>query len=231
MNLSYMRVKLYHENCWTSELTHMFPDDSTIVPYFRKIVGSTTTTYTMVRTSRTQAKNVVHSGRYYRFNPKILGSLSSRGHNQIFIMSFQFKASNSIYRGMKEIEEAIPIWVFYEGEFEVWNFLIPENGSKNYKKRILEGMQEVTEIKGYKFKDGYNVLKENINSYIELILPPRTMTILHQLVEIGYFDFPRRVSIDGAADKVGISKGFISKVSRKIFDIIRPDSLENKKSM
>ncbi|MEM0134069.1 MAG: helix-turn-helix domain-containing protein [Thermoplasmatales archaeon] len=231
MNLSYMRVKLYHENCWTSELTHMFPDGSVIVPYSRKIVGNTTTTYTMVKTSKAQAKDVVHSGRYYRFNPRIFGSLSSTGHNQVFMISFQFKASNSIYRRMKEIEEAIPIQVTYEGEFEVWNFLIPENDSKNYKKKILESMHEVTDIEGYKFEDGYDILKQNINSYIGLIIPPTTMAILQQLVEIGYFDFPRRVSIAGAADKLDISKGFISKVSRKIFDIIRPDSLENEKNM
>lgn len=231
MQLSNLRVKLYHENCWTSELTNMFPDGNLVVPYSRKIIDGVTTTFTMVKTSRTQAKNLVHSERFSRFYPRIVGTLGSTGHNQIFLLSFQFKSHNSIYKRVKEIEETIPIQVVYENEYELWNFLIPDSGSSNYKNRILTEMQRVTDIEGYSFEDGYKILKWNIDNYLGLILPPSTMSILQQLMEIGYFDFPRKVSIDGASSQLGISKGFISKVSRKIFDVIRPDPVEDDRSM
>ncbi len=209
----------------------MFPDRNLVVPLSRKIIDGVTTTLIIVKTSRIQAKDMVHSERFSRFNPRIVGALGNAGHNQIFLISFQFKSHNSIYKRVKEIEEAIPVQVTYENECELWNFLIPESGPKNYKRQILDEMQEVADIEEYAIEDGYKILKGNIDNYLGMMLSPSTMPTLQQLMEIGYFDFPRRVSIDGAAKKLGISKGFISKVSRKIFDVIRPDPINNEKSM
>lgn len=202
----------------------MFPDGNLVVPFSRKITDGVTTTYTLTKTSRTQAKYVSHSERFSRFYPRIVGELGSAGHNQMFQLSFQFKSHNSIYRRIKEIEELIPIHVNYENEYEIWNFLIPTGGTKNYERLIIDELKQTAEIKGYSLEDGYGILKGNIDSYLGLIFPPSTMTMLQQLMDIGYFDFPRKVSIDVAAEQLGISKGFISKISRKIFDVLRPES-------
>lgn len=149
MQLSNLRVKVYHENCWTSELNNMFPDGNLIVPYSRKITDGVTTTYTLAKTSKVQAKDIVHSGRFSRFYPRIVGELGNGGHNQMFLLSFQFRSHNSIYRGIKEIEEMIPVHVTYENEYEIWNFLIPVGGPKNYKKLIIDELQQAAEVEEY----------------------------------------------------------------------------------
>lgn len=207
----------------------MFPDGNHVVPFSRKIEDGATITYILARTSRVQAKALIHSERFSRFNPRIVGTLGNASHNQIFFLSFQFKGHNSIYKRIRDIEDAIPIQVSYENEYEIWNFLIPSSGPRNYKKQILDQVGQVAEVERYSFEDGYNILKGNVDSYMGLILPQSTMFMLQQLMDIGYFDFPRKVSIDGAATQLGISKGFISKVSRKIFDVLRTDYIENDK--
>lgn len=229
MQLSTLRVKLYHENCWTSELTEMFPQGNLVIPVSRSIVEDGTITYTLVKASKSQIRNSVHMEKFSKFHPRILGALSGANHIQIFLVSFLFKSSNSIYRKMKEIEGAIPIQVTYENEYEIWNFLIPSNGSRDYKDLIFSGLESVAEIKGHTLEGGYQLLKENMDYYLELILSPSTLVMLQNLMEIGYFDFPRKISIDQAASQLGVSKGFISKVSRKIFDVLRHDHLDNDK--
>ncbi len=224
MRLSNMRVKLYHENCWTSELTEMFPEGTLVVPFSRKLNEGVTTTYTLVKTSKTQAKQVTHSERYSKFYPRIVGELGNANHNQMFLISFQFKSENSIYRAIKNIEELIPVQVTYEDEFEIWNFLIPSSGPTNYRKDIINNLRQVADVEGYSLEDGYGMLKGSIDSFLGLIFPPSTMFVLQRLMDIGYFDFPRKVSIDAAARQLGISKGFISKVSRRIFDVLRNES-------
>lgn len=231
MQLSNLRTKLYHENCWTSELSNMFPDGNLVVPFSRKIVNEVTVTYALTKTSKAQAKSIIHSEKFSRFYPRIVGTLGNVSHNQIFLLSFQFKSDNSIYRRMRNIEEVVPIQVTYENEYEIWNFLIPTSGPRNYKKLILGELEQAAEIEGHSFEDGHMVLRGNIDNYLGLMLPPSTMFMLQQLMGIGYFDFPRKISIDGAASQLGISKGFISKVSRKIFEVLRPDYSDNEKNM
>lgn len=222
MLLSRLQVSLYHENCWTAELMELLPENTSVVPVSRNRVNGVTTTWSMIRTSKSEAKKVKDSERLSRFKPQIIGSLS-KSHSQVFLFSFTFKSPKSVYQKLRKFEAIVPLQETYSNGIETWNLLISNNFSKDYRDRILSEIESVSKILSYNLTNGDRLFKEYIDEYLALVLDQRTISVLKNLSAIGYFDFPRKMTTVEAALKLQLSKGFISKVSRKIFDVLKYD--------
>ena len=221
MELSELRVKLYHENCWTAELPRMFPENRILFPLSRSHTVKGTVTYTMTKGTKAEIKEVTQSDKFSKFNPRIVGEINNGKGSQIYIISFLFSHSNSVFNLSADFGEALPIRVSYKDDYEIWNFLVPNKSVREKADAIRGSIESVARIEDIKIINPPNLMKENITDYLQFYLPPSTYFLINSLSEIGYFDFPRRVSIDDAARILGISKGFISKVSRKIFELFR----------
>lgn len=221
MELSELQVKLYHENCWTAELPRMFPDNKILFPISRNHTSKGTITYTMTKATKEEIKDVTQSDKFSQFNPRIVGVINNGKSSQIYIISFLFNHSNSVFNLASDFGEIIPIRVSYKDDYEIWNFLLPNKNIREREDAIIDSIENVASIEEIKILNPPNLMKENITDYLQFYLPPSTYFLINSLSEIGYFDFPRRVSIDDAAKILGISKGFISKVSRRIFELFR----------
>lgn len=217
MDLIEAKFEIYHENCWTTELPEIFGNDYIIYPYSREITQKYTRTFILVKEENLELERSLYLEKYSKFKPKVIGPFA----NDIKIISFNFFSKNSVVRSILRIENFFPYTMFYESENEMLDFIVPERKSKYYADIIKSHLESVSQIKSINFSIPSHILRENVKRNLELILTKDVLDILEQLMEIGYFDFPRRISIEDAAKKIGISKGYISKVSRKIFNGIK----------
>lgn len=221
MQLSELQVKLYHENCWTSQIPFLLTEGNLIYPVARFHINSGTVTYTMVRGTKLQIKSLVQSDKLSEYQPRILGTLQNNNGPQIFMISFLFGHQNSVFNIIGTDMNVVPVHVTYKGEYEIWSFLGSDRDIMKRKERILGSLERVSSVEAYSIIDSSHLLRENIIDYLQLYFPPKINFFLQELSEIGYFDFPRKVSIEEAAVKLGVTKGYLSKVSRRIFDILK----------
>lgn len=219
MELSELQVKLYHENCWTAKLPEIFPNCDILYPVSRNHEVKGTVTRTMTRATKGEVKNLVQSNKFSRFNPKIVGTISSTKKSQTYIISFLFTQTNSVYDFVSGLREIILTKVSYKEDYEIWNFVMPNKGMRKREEIIKRNIENVASIEGIKIISQPDLVKENITDYLRFYLPSSTYSLINSLSKIGYFDLPRKVSIEDAARILGISKGFISKVSRRIFTL------------
>lgn len=221
MELSELQVKLYHENCWTAKLPEIFPNCDILYPFSRNHSVRGTVTRTMTKATKGEIKNLVQSNKFSRFNPRIVGAVSSTKNSQTYIVSFLFTQKNSVYGLVSGLKEVILTKVSYKEGYEIWNFVMPNRGMRERAEIIKGGIESVASIEGIKIISQPDLMKENITDYLRFYLPSSTYFLINSLSKIGYFDLPRKVSIEDAAQILGISKGFISKVSRRIFTLFR----------
>ncbi|MEM3192591.1 MAG: helix-turn-helix domain-containing protein [Candidatus Parvarchaeota archaeon] len=191
-----------------------------MLPILRRAVKGGTLTYVSIKGTKYSVKRLIFSERLAPFHPKLIGLLDVNSKPEVYLVSFLFPFNNSIYRKFNQFEDISLINVSYKGEYEIWSFLIPFEKIHTYKEQILEKLESVSEIQKSSINASNQFFKERMNEYLKIFLSSNTLSLLQNLKEIGYFDFPRKVTIDEAASKLGTSKGFISKTTRKIFDVV-----------
>lgn len=214
-----LQVKLYHHNCWTAELSKMFPCGEILYPISRTHTIKGTLTYVMTKASLAEIKNLIRTEKFLQFNPRIVGTINASKRSQISIISFLFNHHNSVYNLTGDLNGAMSTRVSYFEDCEIWNFLVPSRGSREKEYDIRERIESVANVEQIKKLNQPELMKENIDDYLRFYLSESNYSLIRKLVEIGYFDFPRRVSIDDASKILRVSKGFISKISRRVFDI------------
>lgn len=218
MNLIEVKFKIYHPNCWTTILPEIFGDDYKVFPFSRVITQKGTETFILAKGKYSKLKNLLYLDRYSQFKPKIIGSFKEK---DILFISLKFNYHNSIIKNILHLENFFPYKIFYENEYELLNFIIPERKANYYVDTIKSQLEYVSQINSINLFTNLDIIKENIRKNLNLILSPSSLEILEQLLDMGYFDFPRKISIEEAANKIGVSKGYISKVSREIFKEIK----------
>ncbi len=221
MELAELQVKLYHENCWTAELTRMFPSGETLYPISRDHIRKGTQTFAMTRASGAKVKNLIQSEKFIRFSPRIVGEIKASKSSRTFVVSFLFRESNSVYNTVSNINGTMLMGVSYFDDCEYLDFLVPSKGIRERQQIIKEKFEEVAIIEHIRKYDSPEVFKNNIDNYLRFYLSEGNYSLIHKLTNIGYFDTPKKVSIDDAATILGVSKGFISRISRRAFDIFR----------
>lgn len=181
--LKRIRIVMAHEDCWSSKIPYSaYTIDREVYPhknYVRKRMIIESTDKTILK--------------YMRSHPRILKIVDVYKNRDSFYVDFLDMYKGSIAGLLYDKEALIVGFNIREGQ-EIWDFI---THSKTIREILneFENVGKIIDLRIYDF-DGF--------LYPELT--PNEKRILSLAYSYGYLDYPRRISADEMAEKLGISK-------------------------
>lgn len=178
-------------------------------------LSGATSTDVLINGSTTEIKKKIKSSLFEPFNPYIIGQIHNNSKRGTLFVRFKFKSQNSIYKGISD-RQILYRDAYYEGNTEVWRFLLPEKYAHTKSHELSDHLGELGEVVKMEFVPPDHFYDPYVKGFLNFQFSNKVLETLEDLWKIGYFDFPRTNNSNESSQILDVSKAYISKLSRKL---------------
>lgn len=213
-NLSLLKIEVSHENCWTHYLERSDMESLKVMPLYRERDRSkkNTQTYVVARGSRDQLSKFLRSEPLSDYHPVAVGSLGKNNKQVSMLVKLEFRHSNSMFN--LQFDNLFFRDILYKKNHEVWYMMGSTTFVTKSLLEIVEKVKDIGKVVKYEVETGGNIMNYFFSKSLDFYFSDLQMSHLMNLYNLGFFNFPRDLTIEQASSELNISKGYISKLVR-----------------
>lgn len=212
--LALLRLEVLHENCWTHYLEPEGTGPVKIMSLYRERdrTKKKTNTYVIAKGGSEHLDRLLRSDHLSDYRPTVLGIVSKDRKNVSELVKFEFRHNNSLYN--IPLENLLFRDVLYRNNHEFWHLIGSSNYIDKYVQWIVEEIGDIVSVIKWDVVTGDQVMDSLFSKSLDFYFSDAQMSNLMRLYNSGFFNFPRDLTIEQAASRLNISKGYISKLVR-----------------
>lgn len=211
-----IQVKIAHYNCWTNHLDTAVLGEVSAFPVSRSLdpKGATSTVVLMSGNLKSM-KHRLEGSQFDPYDPHIMGEIPNTNRKGTLFVRFKFKSSNSIYKTTFD-DRFLYSDVFYEGNIEVWRFLVYEQYAAHIARELKELFHDAGRVLEVRYLAPDQIYDPYVMCFLNFQFSEKVRDSLKGLWSVGYFSFPRANNALECSEMLDLSKAYISKLSRAL---------------
>lgn len=204
IGLKKVALRLWHPECWSIESTKDHPGICLVTKGVFKLEKEVRANFHLIAESYGALKEYIESiGKYSKYAKEVY--IIGKSDLEADIHA-RFPSHTTFYDKVFSLE-FMPMRVSISGGYEYWTILVDEEKLSDTLNRLLEieGIEvevlSITNLKSFEDEE-----EEDVVSQISRKLSMKQKRVLVEAYRKGYFEWPRKTSVDELAKSFGIAK-------------------------